>query len=83
MTDAKVEELVLTISTQLATLNEQTKQVLATLTKHEERLTKLEDEKTGLKDTLIQWLAKGLVASTLTIGTLTGAAGLIAKFFGG
>lgn len=56
--------------------------VLDTLAKHESRLHELETGKNNLKDTMVQWLVKGLVAAVVTIGTLTGAGALLQKIFG-
>lgn len=51
--------------------------MLERLTNHEQRLTNLEQNKIGIKDTVIQWLVKGLIASIMIIGSLTGASALI------
>lgn len=86
MTDNKLDELILKISTELAVLNTQTKQVLNTLSQHEERLSKIE-QKNGrgnnddYKVELLKLLGKGLVISLLTIGSLTGASSLIKQVF--
>lgn len=82
MQDSKLTELIIKISTELAALNANMNNVLSTLAKHETRLTELENGKISLKDTVIQWLAKGLVASILTVASLAGAGGLIIKIFG-
>lgn len=82
MTHEKIDELILTISTQLATLNAQTKSVLDKLAEHECRLTHLESGKSSLKDTIVTWLVKGIVIALVTIGGLTGASGLLVKVFG-
>lgn len=82
MQDAKLTDLIIKISTELAALNANMTTVLSTLAKHETRLLELEKSKTSLKDTVIQWLVKGLVTAVITIGSLTGAGALIAKIFG-
>ena len=82
MTHEKIDELILTISTQLATLNAQTKSVLDKLAEHECRLTHLESGKSSLRDTIVTWLVKGIVVALVTIGGLTGASGLLVKVFG-
>lgn len=82
MQDNQLTELIIKISTELATLNANMTNVLGTLAKHETRLTNLENGKCSLKDTAIAWLVKGLVASILTVASLAGAGGLIMKFFG-
>ena len=82
MTHEKIDELILTISTQLATLNAQTKSVLDKLAEHEIRLTHIETGKTSLRDTIVTWLVKGIVVALVTIGGLTGASGILAKIFG-
>lgn len=49
---------------------------------HEIRIQKLEENKVGLKNDVISWLVKGLVASIFVIGSLTGASAIIQKVFG-
>lgn len=82
MTDEKMTDLVIKITSELSTLNANMKSVLDKLTSHEQRISALEQNKLGLKDTLIAWLVKGLVASIMVIGSLTGAASLIKAVFG-
>lgn len=82
MQDSKLTDLIIKISTELAALNANMTTVLGTLAKHETRLLELEKSKTSLKDTVIQWLVKGLVTAVITIGSLTGAGALLAKVFG-
>lgn len=77
MDDNKVTELIIKITSELASLNANMKSVLDKLTSHEQRISALEQGKMGMKDTVIQWLVKGLIASLMIIGSLTGAAGLI------
>lgn len=81
--ESQFTELIIKISSELAALNQNMTNVLSTLAKHETRLLQLETSKMSLKDTTVQWLVKGLVTATITIGSLTGAGALIAKFFGG
>ena len=81
MTDEKMTELVIRITSELASLNANMKQVLDKLSSHEQRISALEQNKTSFKDTTIQWLVKGLIAAILVIGSLTGSVGLIQKFF--
>lgn len=81
MNEEKLTELVINISTGLAELNANMKSVLNTLTQHESRLTRLEEGRLGVKDTTIQWLLKGLIASVFTIGSLTGAGSLLKQIF--
>lgn len=77
MTDEKMTELIINITSELASLNANMKSVLDKLTSHEQRISALEQGKVSLKDTMIQWLIKGLIASIMIIGSLTGAASLI------
>ena len=81
MTDEKMTELVIRITSELASLNANMKQVLDKLSSHEQRISALEQSKTSFKDATIQWLVKGLIAAILVIGSLTGSVGLIQKFF--
>ena len=71
------------ISQQIGELNSSVKGVLEKLTNHEQRLTSLEQNKTGIKDTVIEWLVKGLISSIMVIGSLTGAGALIKQVWGG
>lgn len=81
MNEQKLTELVIQISTGLAELNANMKGVLNTLTQHESRLTRLEEGRMGMKDTVIQWLLKGLIASIFTTASLTGAGTLLREVF--
>lgn len=90
-TNDRLTELVISISSQLATLNAQSKQqlesiskMLDTLANHENRLTKLEvTEKTStLKNDILALAVKGLVISICALGTLAGAGTIIAKALG-
>lgn len=84
MNDDKLTDLILKISTELATLNAQTKTVLDTLADHAKRLTDLEQNKTGngLKDIIIQNLVKILMVCLGVIATLTGSCQIIRQIFG-
>lgn len=82
MTDEKMTELIINITSELATLNANMKSVLDKLTSHEQRISALEQGKMNLKDTIVQWLVKGLIASIMIIGSLTGASALIQKVLG-
>ena len=71
------------ISTQIGELNGFIKTALDKLADHEKRLDDLEKGKNGsFKDTLIQLLVKGLVASIFVIGSLTGASAMIKQVLG-
>ena len=66
------------ISTQIGELNGFIKTALDKLADHERRLDDLEKGKgNSLKDTIIQWLVKGLVASVFVIGSLCGAGSIL------
>ena len=71
------------ISQQIGELNSSVRGVLEKLTNHEQRLTNLEQNKIGMKDTIIEWLIKGLISSIMVIGSLTGAGALIKQVWGG
>lgn len=79
MTETKIEEFILQITAQLAAMNENLKTALDRLMSHEQRITTLEQGKVSLKDATIQWLVKGIIASILIIGSLTGSSALIQK----
>lgn len=71
------------ISTQIGELNGFIKTALDKLADHEKRLDDLEKGKgNSLKDTIIQWLVKGLVASVFVIGSLCGAGSILKQLFG-
>lgn len=82
MNEDKITDLVIKITSELASLNANMKSVLDKLTSHEQRITALEQNKVGMKDTVIQWLVKGLIASLMIIGSLTGASALIKGVLG-
>lgn len=77
MNDDKMTDLIIKITSELSCLNANMKSVLDKLTSHEQRISALEQNKIGIKDTVIQWLVKGLIASIMIIGSLTGASALI------
>lgn len=77
MNDDKMTDLIIKITSELSSLNANMKSVLDKLTSHEQRISALEQNKIGMKDTIIQWLVKGLIASIMIIGSLTGASALI------
>lgn len=82
MTEEKLTDLVIKITSELSALNQNMRNVLDKLTTHEQRITALEQQKVGMKDAAIQWLVKGLIAAIMVIGSLTGAAGLIKQVLG-
>ena len=82
MNEEKITDLVIKITSELASLNANMKSDLDKLTSHEQRITALEQNKIGMKDTVIQWLVKGLIASVMIIGSLTGASALIKGVLG-
>lgn len=76
-------DLAIKITAELSALNANMKNVLDKLADHEKRLDDLEKGKNASwKDDLLKWLVRGIVASILVIGSLTGAAGLIKSVFG-
>lgn len=79
MTEGKLTDIVIQITSSLSELNANMKLTLDKLTDHERRIDDLERQKMGMKDSVIQWLVKGLVVALLTIGSLTGASALIQK----
>ena len=71
------------ISTQIGELNGFIKSALDKLADHEKRIGDLEKTKGNtLKDTALQWLVKGLVASVFVIGSLCGAGSILKSLFG-
>lgn len=82
ISDDKLLDLMSGINAQLTTLNSNMTMVLEKLSTHELRIQRLEETKSSLKDDIIKWLVKGLVAAVIVIGSLTGAASLIKGIFG-
>lgn len=62
-------------------MNANMRTVLERLSNHESRLMTLEKEKPSLKSDLVALLVKALTIAVITIGSLTGAAGIIQKVF--
>ena len=60
------------------------KSVLERLTNHESRITTLEHTHGGesIKDELLVWLAKGLIAALTVIASLTGGGALLKAVLG-
>jgi hypothetical protein len=74
--------LVVKITSELASLNTYMKTALDKLADHEKRLDDLEKGKgASFKDDVVKWLVRGLVASIFVIGTLTGAGTILQKIF--
>ena len=83
MSDTDHLDIWVKISTQIGELNGLIKTALDKIADHEKRLDNLEKGKSASwKDDLLKWLVRGIVASILVIGSLTGAAGLIKSVFG-
>lgn len=93
----RLTELVITIKSELAVLNAQSKATLESISKalesianHENRLTKLEvqdklevqEKAGGFKSDILALAVKGLVISICALGTLAGAGTIIAKALG-
>ena len=77
MTDSKMTDLVIKITSELASLNANMNTVLDKLTGHEQRISALEQGKVGLKDNIVKWLVIALIGSIGIIATLTGSAAII------
>lgn len=82
MTDSKMTDLVIKITSELASLNANMKTVLDKLTGHEQRISALEQGKVGLKDNIVKWLVIALIGSIGIIATLTGSAAIIKSMLG-
>ena len=83
MNDEKITDLVIRISSELASLNANMKSTLDKLANHELRLMELEKSKGGgLKDDVVQWLVKGLVISLSIIAALAGAGAALKPILG-
>lgn len=75
-------QIIISIKESLAKLNTQIEQVLNTLSNHEMRLVKLEENKRSLKDDVLATAVKGLVIGIIALGSVAGAGTLIGKFLG-
>ena len=76
-------DLAIKITSELAALNANMKNVLDKLADHEKRIDDLEKCKNySFKDNLIQLLVKGLVASIFVISSITGASAMIKHVLG-
>ena len=75
--------LVVKITSELASLNAYMKTALDKLADHEKRLDDLEKGKgAGLKDSIIALAVKGLVIAIISLGSVVGAGALISKIIG-
>lgn len=83
MNDEKITELIIKISTELASLNSMMKSALEKLSNHEARITNLETDKTGFKDKIVKYLCIALISSLAVIATLTGSTAILTRIFGG
>ena len=72
-------DLTIQIVSQLSEMNANMKTVLDRLTNHENRILELERTKPSLKSDIVALLVKALIIALITIGSLTGAAGLIQR----
>ena len=67
------------ISEQIGSLTSEIKSVMDKLTQHEQRLTKLEDNRTTLKDDFLKMLIKTLTVSTVGLIILGGGGAALLK----
>lgn len=86
MNEENFTQLAIKISSELGTLNANMAQVLGKISEHDERLRNLENSgrkpcDENLKDRLLEWCAKGLLAAIGVIAALSGAAGIIKQIF--
>lgn len=83
MNEEKTTDIIIKISSELASLNTNMRSVLEKLTNHESRIITLEQNKSSLKDNLLKWLVIALIGTISIIATLTGSAGLIKALIAG
>ena len=67
------------ISEQIGSLTQEIKSVMDKLTQHEQRLTKLEDNRTSLKEDFLKMLVKTLTISVVGLIVLGGGGAVIVK----
>ena len=67
------------ISEQIGSLTSEIKSVMEKLSQHEQRLTKLEDNHTSLKDDFLKMLVKTLTISIVGLIVLGGGGAVIVK----
>ena len=83
MSEEKFTDLVIRITSELASLNSNMKSTLERLANHETRLMELEKNKGGsFKDEVIQWLIKGLMIALGIIATSAGAGAVLKPILG-
>ena len=75
------DELTLKLVESLAKLDATMQSIQKEMLSFDKRITKLEDSKPTLKNDVINWLVKGLVASIFVIGSLCGASGILKSIF--
>ena len=89
MTEEKITDIVLQITSSLAELNANMRNVLDKLTNHESRLTRIESTRTtekkesgdGWKNELLMLLARAVVIGGVAIAGLAGAGGILSQIF--
>lgn len=85
MNDNQITALIIEIKSSLASILAKVENVQAVLNNHESRIQQIEHDspkKEDYKTELLKLLGKGILIALLTIGSLTGASGLIAQILG-
>lgn len=75
------EKLFIQIAASISRIDTNLQNCLNVLQQHEQRLVKIEQQKTSFKDGLIQLLVKCLLVSACATAALSGAGGILAKIF--
>lgn len=85
MNDDQITALIIEIKSSLASILAKVENVQAVLSNHESRITQIERGSGGKDDyktEMLKLLGKGILVALLTIGSLTGASGIIAQILG-
>lgn len=89
MTHERLEELLIEISKQIATINTNLTNSLTRIEEHEHRISDLENSRLAcnknrldIKTKLLDYLMRILFISSITIASLVGAAPIISKILG-
>ena len=79
MTNERIEELLIKFTAEISSLNQNMRSVLEKLTSHENRISQLEQNKTGIKEDFLKLLIRSLTISTVGLIVLGGGGAVFIK----
>lgn len=79
MTNERIEELLIKFTAEISSLNQNMRSVLEKLTSHENRISQLEQNKTGIKEDFIKLLIRTVTISTVGLIVLGGGGAALIK----